>query len=152
MLLEFNPENIDYDQLLKGVQIGGGGEDVWGRFVGRPQRGAGVGTVLVNFFKTALPRILQSPITRSFLNSTANSLRENVPALAKVEASPVGKAVIDTATNVGADLIQGERLKESAMKRGREAVKTLTGLGRKRKAIGVVKFKKPPKRRSYLTI
>ena len=95
----------------------------------RPQRGAGIGSILRHFIR----------LIPSFFNS------------------PVGETLVKTGVNVAKDFMEGNSVKESLKTNAREAVRNLTGVGktRKRKAvIGFIKggpvMKKKVIRRSFV--
>ena len=112
--LAVNLQNIPWDSLIKGGQSGNG------QFIGMPRqrggmRGRGIGGILASVL-SMLP---------TFLKST------------------VGQEIVSTGKNIVKDVVAGENVGKAVRKNGRQAVRNLTGLGkRKRKnPIGVLHSK-----------
>lgn len=102
---------IDFEVLLKPNQFGGGLET---KFIGvYGQRGYGLSGIFQTL-ANAIPYFLSSPIGQTMLESGRNIVR---------------------------DIISGENVKQTLGRHGRNAVRNLTGLGKKRKhktPVGVV--------------
>ena len=114
---------VNWEALLGAVQRGSG------PFAGRQfqrggQRGRGLGGILATLLKM-IPTFF---------------------------ASTVGQEVLNTGKSVVSDVIAGKSVKGALKEHGRQSVRNLTGLGRRRKPIkGAVALVKPSTRRHHLS-
>lgn len=112
---------VNWEQLLQN-QNGGGS------FIGTPfqrggQRGKGLGSVLATLFR----------LIPSFLKS------------------PVGLEMISSGKSVASDIIEGKSLRGAIKEHGRQSVKNLTGLGRRKRIKSPLAILKPTIRKHHLS-
>jgi len=83
------------------------------------------------------PRFYGTPFQRGKgLATILSSLRFLIPAFLN---STFGKTVVETGKAIAADVKEGATLKEAVKKEGRAAIKTLTGIGKRKKRGIIVK-------------
>lgn len=99
----FNADSEDWLKIFKSQQTGGAAIAFYQG--SRHQRGAGIGTFLGKIWRV-IPK---------FLNSV------------------VGQSLVSGLTGVASDVVAGKSFKDAAKTRGREQVRNLVGVGRKRK-------------------
>lgn len=127
--LLINEDNISWTNLLQQQY---GGAAFHGVLHQRGlQRGHGLGAVLATI-ATFLPKLINSPVAQKLFSAGKNVLAEAVKDN-NVVNSPLGRELLSSGKQAVSDIVSGNPVGASFKKAGRQAVRNLTGLGRKRK-------------------